>query len=62
MDIILFGDRYTHKTSKDELQPLYDAISSSNTYTVQLTYGCGQYSGGYTNQGYIGCISIIKNT
>lgn len=62
MGITFCGSNVIHKASASDIQNLYDTISSAYKYTVRLTYDCSHYSGGYTAQGYIGCVSIIKNT
>jgi len=50
-----------HKTEVADLQDLLTIISPTTTYQIRTTTGCGTYSGGYDNAGYIRCITVQEN-
>ena len=40
------------------INDIYNRIRDDCKYTIKITKDCHDYDGGYTSEGYIGCITI----
>ena len=51
---------HSHRSSSLELQEIINMISRSSNYSIGINSSCPNYSNGYRNDGYYGCITIQK--